>query len=133
MDDLFSWMTGGKLLAVIGEPFLAALIEPAFDFLPKDWAVIGAHTLAVTIAFTIITTLHIVLGELAPKSLALQRTEWTGPAVVSPLEWYLRLFRPAIYALNNLGNLLLRLLGLQPAGGEAFIHSPEELKFVGAG
>ena len=196
MDDLFSWMTGGKLLAVIalvlangffvaaefslvalrrsrvekliaeghrlarileravknldaylaatqlgitmssiglgwiGEPFLAALIEPAFDFLPKDWAVIGAHTLAVTIAFTIITTLHIVLGELAPKSLALQRTEWTALAVVSPLEWYLRLFRPAIYALNNLGNLLLRLLGLQPAGGEAFIHSPEELKFV---
>jgi putative hemolysin len=50
--------------------------------------------------------------------------------VVSPLEWYLRLFRPAIYALNNLGNLLLRFLGLQPAGGEAFIHSPEELKFV---
>jgi CBS domain containing-hemolysin-like protein len=117
-------------LGWIGEPFLAALIEPALRFLPESWAFIGAHAIAVAIAFTIITALHIVLGELAPKSLALQRTEATALAVVSPLEWYLRLFRPVIAPLNNLGNLVLRLLGLRPAGGEELVHSPEELKFL---
>lgn len=117
-------------LGWIGEPVLAQLIEPALRFLPESWALISSHAIAVAVAFTIITALHIVLGELAPKSLALQRTEGTALAVVSPLEWYLRLFRPAIYSLNYLGNLILRFLGLQPAGGEALIHSPEELKFV---
>jgi putative hemolysin len=84
----------------------------------------------VIVAFTIITSLHIVLGELAPKSLALQRTEKTAFAVVNLLEIYLNLFRPAVQLLNNLGNLVLRLLGLQPGSGEELLHSTEELKLL---
>ncbi|MFQ6116903.1 MAG: hemolysin family protein [Candidatus Bipolaricaulia bacterium] len=118
-------------LGWIGEPILAALIAPVFQFLPGNWALIGSHALAVSIAFVIITTLHIVLGELAPKSLALQRTEGTALAVAKPLELFLTLFRPAIYFLNSLGNLTLRLFGLQAAGGEErLVHSLEELQLL---
>jgi putative hemolysin len=117
-------------LGWIGEPALAVLIEPAFHWLPDSVAVISSHTLAGVIAFLIITALHIVLGELAPKSLALQRAEGTAIAIVKPLELYLALFRPAVRFLNSLGNLVLRLLGLQPAGEEELLHSTEELKLL---
>lgn len=117
-------------LGWIGEPALAELIEPAFHTLPASFAVISSHALAGVIAFTIITALHIVLGELAPKSLALQRAEVTAIAIVNPLELYLAVFRPAVLVLNNLGNFVLRLLGLQPGSGEELLHSVEELKLL---
>lgn len=62
-------------LGWVGEPALAHLIQPLLAFLPGTWATASAHAIAVAIAFIIITALHIVLGELAPKSLALQRSE----------------------------------------------------------
>ncbi len=117
-------------LGWIGEPALAVIIEPAFHLLSPSLALISSHTLAVVVAFTIITALHIVLGELAPKSLALQRTEETAFAVINVLEVYLAIFRPAVTALNNLGNLVLKLLGLQPGSGEELLHSTEELKLL---
>ncbi|TAK35001.1 MAG: HlyC/CorC family transporter [Chloroflexota bacterium] len=117
-------------LGWIGEPALAGLVEPAFQALPAQWAWIGTHTLAVAIAFAIITALHIVLGELAPKSLALQRTEGTALAVGKPLELFLILFRPAIWLLNGAGNWVLRLVGLNPATSEEMVHSVEELRYL---
>jgi putative hemolysin len=118
-------------LGWLGEPAIAHLIEPTFKtLLPPNVATIGAHTLSVVIAFTIITALHIVLGELAPKSLALQRPEETSLFVIRPLDLYLTIFRPAVLVLNNLGNLVLRLLGLQAGEGEALVHSPEEIKLL---
>lgn len=117
-------------LGWVGEPALAHLIEPMLSWLPGDWVSFGSHTVAVVIAFFIITTLHIVLGELAPKSLALQRSEGTSLAVVRPLGAFLLVFRPAIYLLNGIGNLLLRAIGLQPGAGEGSFHSPQELKLL---
>lgn len=117
-------------LGWIGEPALAVIIEPAFHMLPQALAQFSSHTLSVIVAFTIITALHIVLGELAPKSLALQRTEGTAIAVVNLLELYLAIFRPAVHVLNSLGNLVLRLLGLEPGSGEELLHSVEELKLL---
>ena len=117
-------------LGWIGEPALAGLIEPAFYWLPESMALISSHAIAGVIAFTIITALHIVLGELAPKSLALQQTEATAMAVVSVLEIYLAIFRPAVHVLNSLGNFVLKLLGLQPGSGEEWLHSTEELKLL---
>lgn len=117
-------------LGWLGEPAIAELIEPAFHFLPENLAWFGSHTISVAIAFAIITALHIVLGELAPKSLALQRPEATAVRVVNPLELYLAIFRPAIYLLNNLGNFVLVRLGLQAGSGEESIHSPDELRIL---
>jgi CBS domain containing-hemolysin-like protein len=117
-------------LGWIGEPAMAHLIEPLLSFLPAVVANAGAHAAAVAIAFTIITALHIVLGELAPKSLALQRPEATALWIVQPLGAFLFLLKPAIVALNGLGNLVLRVCGLRPGTGEQSLHSPDELKLL---
>ena len=117
-------------LGWIGEPALATLIEPSLVSLLGSLAAAGAHAIAITIAFAIITILHIVLGELAPKSLALQRSEGTALWVVRPLNLFRRLLWPAIVSLNGLGNLVLRLCGLRPGTAEESLHSPEELKLL---
>lgn len=117
-------------LGWVGEPLLAGLIGPAFGFLPQQWEIVSAELLALIVAFGLVTVLHIVLGELAPKSLALQRTERTALLTVAPLELFLRIFRPAIVALNGLGNLTLGLFGLQPGSGEGGVHSVEELQLL---
>lgn len=117
-------------LGWIGEPALARLIEPLLADLPGWTASASSHAIAVVIAFGLITALHIVLGELAPKSLALQRSERTALFVVRPLNLFLFVFRPAILSLNALGNLVLRLFGLRGGGGEGTLHSPDELKLL---
>ncbi|OYE00252.1 hemolysin family protein [Nostoc sp. 'Peltigera membranacea cyanobiont' 232] len=117
-------------LGWLGEPAIAVLVEPAFHWLPKSLSETSAHTLSVVIAFTIITSLHIVLGELAPKSLALQRTERTAFAVINLLELYLVIFRPAVQVLNSLGNFVLKLIGLEAGSSEELLHSTEELKLL---
>jgi CBS domain containing-hemolysin-like protein len=117
-------------LGWIGEPAMASLIKPFLVGLLGSGAGAGAHALAIAIAFSIITILHIVLGELAPKSLALQRSEGTALRVVRPLNLFRRLLWPAIVALNGLGNLVLRLFGLRPGAAEEILHSPEELKLL---
>lgn len=117
-------------LGWIGEPALAHLIEPLLSGLPAPLAALSSHGIAVAIAFIIITALHIVLGELAPKSLALQRSEGTALAIVRPLGLFLFLLRPAIVTLNGLGNLVLRAVGLRSGNAEESLHSPEELKLL---
>jgi putative hemolysin len=117
-------------LGWIGEPALAHLIQPFLTNGLVSLAQVGSHAISVTIAFVVITALHIVLGELAPKSLALQRSERTALAVVRPLALFRVLFWPAIVSLNGLGNLLLRFFGLRPGATEETLHSPEELKLL---
>ena len=73
-------------LGWIGEPALASFIQPGFAFLPAPIAETTAHTIAVAIAFAIVTALHIVLGELAPKTIALEHAEATALLVVKPTE-----------------------------------------------
>ena len=115
----------------IGEPAVASLLIPVLGLiLPEDVVAVGAHSIAVVIAFLFITTLHIVLGELAPKSLALQRPESTALIVVRPVEAFLTVFKPFIWLLNTSGNLTLRLMGIRPAPGIHLVHSVEELKLM---
>jgi putative hemolysin len=138
VDSLDSYLAATQLgitisslaLGWLGEPALAHLIEPLLTGLLGSLATAGAHAVAIAIAFFIITMLHIVFGELAPKSLALQRSEGTALWVVRPLGLFLFLLWPAIVTLNGLGNLLLRLCGLRPGAGEELLHSPEELKLL---
>jgi CBS domain containing-hemolysin-like protein len=115
-------------LGYIGEPAFARLLEPAFAGFPPA----TRHALAFAIAFTIITALHIVVGELAPKSLAIQKAEATTLAVVYPLDWFYRLFRLPIFLLNGIAGLVLRLFGLRPASGEGDgeAHSEAELRLI---
>lgn len=118
-------------LGWIGEPALSHLIEPligALPFFSSEARSAASHTVSAIIAFSVITALHIVLGELAPKSLALQRAEATSLWVARPIHWFLALFRPVIMVLNSVGNAVVRLAGIQPAAGHALVQSAEELK-----
>lgn len=104
-------------LGWVGEPAFARLLEPVLArFVPAGASVTLAHTAAVVIAFSIITFLHIVIGELAPKSLAIQRAESTTLAVALPMRLFYFLFYPAIVLLNGLAAWVLRVFGLHSIG-----------------
>ncbi len=117
-------------LGWIGEPALASLIEPGLVWLPAPMAAATAHTIAVAIAFAIITALHIVLGELAPKTIALERSEATALWVVKPTELFMRGLWPFIRLLNGTGRAVVNMLGLRSRGGHAMVHSEQELKML---
>jgi len=117
-------------LGWIGEPALAHLLSPIVGLFPAAIQSGVSHSLSAGIAFAIITFLHVVVGELAPKSIALQNPERTSMYVARPTvitEW---IFKPAIWLLNGSGNLLLRLVGVKPASGHELVHSVEELKML---
>jgi CBS domain containing-hemolysin-like protein len=117
-------------LGWIGEPALAVLIQPSFSFLPVAVAEATAHSIAVAIAFALITALHITLGELTPKTIALQRAESTALWLVKPTELFMRTFWPFIRLLNGMGRTVTNLIGVRASEGHALVHSEEELKML---
>ena len=118
-------------LGWIGEPVLANFLEPFFDdFLPDRLALISSHSFAFTIAFATITFLHIVLGELAPKTIALQRAEQTSLLIIAPLTLFTKIFKPFIWILNGTGNMVLKLVGFSAPSGHQLVHSEEEIKMI---
>jgi CBS domain containing-hemolysin-like protein len=117
-------------LGWLGEPVLASLIQPGLGFLPTQIAEATAHSIAVAIAFAVVTALHIVLGELAPKTIALQHAESTALLVVKPTELFMKAFWPFIRLLNGMGNAVVNLLGMRGSGSHAMVHSEEELKML---
>jgi CBS domain containing-hemolysin-like protein len=138
IDQLDSFIAATQLgitlaslgLGWIGEPAIAHLFEPLLHLLPPEWADTVGKSLAIVVAFAVVTLLHIVLGELTPKSIALQRPESVALFVARPITLFLRLFRPVIYIMNSVGNWVVRLLGFEPASGHAQVHSPEELEML---
>lgn len=117
-------------LGWIGEPALAHLIEDAFVGLGAPWSAVATHATAIAIAFAIITFLHIVLGELAPKSAALMRPETISRFVAGPLNLFNFLVAPAIYVLNGAAQVVLRLVGAGPLGTHTRVHSPDEIRML---
>ncbi len=117
-------------LGWIGEPAVASLIERGLGALPRQLAAVTAHTFAVTIGFALITALHIVLGELAPKTIALQHAERTALIVGRPTELFMKLCWPFIVLLNRMGQWVVRLLGLKAPSRHSLVHSEEELKML---
>jgi CBS domain containing-hemolysin-like protein len=114
-------------LGWLGEPALAHLLEPGLEALLGRLAPAAAHGVAVGAAFAVITALHIVAGELAPKGLALQRPEQTALWVARPMQLFHLVFRWPIAALNAVGNRALRIAGLRAAAGHEMVHTAEEL------
>ncbi len=118
-------------LGWIGEPALSHLLEPVFMWLPGEIGGVAAHVAAGgALAFFLITSMHVVMGELMPKSIALQNPERAALAVARPTLWAEQIFRPFIWLLNGLGNILLRVLGFQRASEHTQLHSVEELKML---
>jgi CBS domain containing-hemolysin-like protein len=117
-------------LGWIGEPALGRLLRPIVELFPANLEAGVSHSLSAALAFGLITFLHVVIGELAPKSIALQSPERTSLAVARPTVWAEWLFKPAITVLNGTGNWLLRRVGIRAAEAHELVHSVEELKMM---
>jgi CBS domain containing-hemolysin-like protein len=113
-----------------GEPALASLIEPQFAFLPVSIAATTSHTVAFAIAFTCITGIEMVFGELTPKWIALERAETIALWTVQPLEVFMRVLWPFIRLVHGSAQSIIRLLGLHGADRHTMVHSEEELKML---
>jgi CBS domain containing-hemolysin-like protein len=137
LDDFLPAVQFGVTLASlalgwIGEPAVAQMLLDA----ARHWlavmpphSLIYAHTIAIAIAFAAITYFEVLLGELVPKSLALQRAERIALAVAGPMDVFIRMTRPAVRLMNRSATLVLRLFRA-PLHGEGQVHSPEELKMI---
>jgi CBS domain containing-hemolysin-like protein len=119
-------------LGWIGEPAIGHIFEGLLHQLPipQEWQDTVGKSISVAIAFSVVTMLHIVIGELAPKSIALQRPEPVSLFVARPTTWFLMIFRPVIYVMNGIGNWVVKLLGFDPVSGHSNVHSPEELEML---
>src|SRR3954464_5773827 len=117
-------------LGWIGEPALASLIRGGFRWLPVAAEAIATHATASIVAFIIITVLHIILGELVPKALALLYPEQVSRWVAAPLMGFAWVMSLPITILNGSSNRLLRLMRINPPGETERLHSPEELRML---
>src|SRR5690606_17550161 len=114
-------------LGWIGEPAIARMLEPLLShFGFPDWLI---HTTAFALAFSIITFLHIVLGEMAPKSLAIRKAEATTLWTSAPLDWFYRLFKPFISIINGTANLILTLFGVAMNENQQ-AHTEDEIRML---
>ncbi|MGA7290065.1 MAG: hemolysin family protein [Terriglobales bacterium] len=114
-------------LGWLGEPVLARLFETWIGSIPH--AVLYAHAIAVTVAFVSITSLHVILGELVPKSLALQRSERVALAVAAPMDVFLTITRPLTVGMSRVAGFVLRAFGTREIR-HGSVHSPDELKLI---
>src|SRR5271169_921022 len=114
-------------LGWLGEPVLARLFEGWIGSVPHG--LIYAHAIAVGVAFVMITSLHVILGELVPKSLALQRAERVALAVAAPMDVFLTVTRPLTVGMSRVAGFVLRAFGTREVR-HGSVHSPDELKLI---
>ncbi|SKB67340.1 hemolysin family protein [Daejeonella lutea] len=117
-------------LGWVGEEVMTDIVTRFFHLVNIDTSTAVATNIGHVLAFAIITILHIVFGELAPKSLAIQRPIGTTMGVALPLHFFYLVFRPFIWLLNGFANFILRLLGISTIGGHEAHHSSEELQYL---
>ena len=118
-------------LGAVGEPALAALIDRGLVALGMEAPSAAVHSAAaLTIAFLVITFLHVVLGELAPKSVALTMPEGVSKLVARPLMLFSNLAYPAVWVLNGAANLFLRMFRIEPVSELEHVHSAAELRLL---
>jgi CBS domain containing-hemolysin-like protein len=115
-------------LGWVGESTIAKLFIAVFDGV--HWSASALHTLSAIVSFVVITFLHIVLGELSPKSLAIHRTEGTVLWTAGPLTLFYKVMYPFIWALNGTANLFVRMIGIRPATDAEVAHNEEELRMI---
>lgn len=118
------------LLGYLGETTLATVLMPIASTFHSRIAALVAHTIALVIAFGLLTVLQVVLGELVPKSLSLARAERVALLVARPFSWFLRTFRWAIDFLDNFAETLTRALGITSHSSHTMLRSTEELQVM---
>lgn len=117
-------------LGAVGEPVIGGLIEGGFEHLDEPFDVVATHAVATAIAFSIITFLHVTLGELVPKALALARPEQVALWVAAPMRLFTYAFRPVIWLFNEAANVVLGVFGVDANSELAEIHTPDEIAII---
>ncbi|MBS4178952.1 hemolysin family protein [Lederbergia citrea] len=112
----------------LGEPAIKSLTDPMFAKMGIDPAV--SHIISIAIAFLIITFLHVVVGELAPKTVAIQKAEMITLLCAKPIIWFYRILFPFIWILNGSARLMVRMFGFKPVSEHEVSHSEEELRII---
>lgn len=115
-------------LGFLGEPTVAAILTPLF----QDFGIVESisHPVSIGIAFVVITFFHVVVGELAPKTFAIQKAEKIALLTAQPIILFHKVLYPFIWVLNGSANALVRLFGLQPASEHEDAHSEEEIQII---
>ena len=134
LDASLSATQLGITLASLGlgwfaEPVFASMIEPLLNVLQVESEGLK-HSISFAVGFSVITFLHIVAGELAPKSLAIQKPVPTSLWVASPLRFFYQMSYPFIWVLNHTANWMLRKFGLEAVSEAELVHSEEELRLL---
>ncbi|AJY77823.1 membrane protein [Paenibacillus beijingensis] len=115
-------------LGWVGEPAIANVLEPWFHAIGLDGVVV--HTVSFVIAFSFMTILHIVLGELAPKTLAIRQSETVTLWTAAPLVYFHKIMYPFIWVLNGMANWLLKRVGIEPASEHVSAHTEDEIRIL---
>lgn len=137
IDNLDAYLSATQLgitlaslgLGWIGEPVVSKMISSLLTALNISITPEMLHSISLPVGFVIITVLHIVFGELAPKSIAIRKSENTTLAISYPLYIFFIMFRPFIWLMNSLSNIFLNMIGIKPVG-EHEIHSVDELRLL---
>ncbi|MBI2922047.1 MAG: DUF21 domain-containing protein [Planctomycetes bacterium] len=116
-------------LGWVGEPAFARLLQPLLDGVGA-WRPAVTHSISIAVAFAFITFVHVVVGELAPKSVAIRKTESAALMAARPLRFFHMIFFPAMWLLNVTSNGILRLIGVAPGSVREVAHSETELKMI---
>ncbi len=115
-------------LGWIGEPAVSALLEPVMRYFNISGSL--SHTLSLLFGFSVITALHIVFGELAPKSMAIQKVEPVALTIALPMYIFHYIFYPAAWLLNHVANWTVKQLGFQPDTAEDVAHTEDEIRIL---
>jgi len=118
-------------MGALGEPVLGEIIKPLLDpIMTPVQQYIASATVSIAIAFIIVTILEIVLGEIVPKIYARQRAEQVALVFIRPLEFFVFIFRPIIWLVTRLSNVVLRLIGINQSDQHSSVYSIEELEML---
>ena len=117
-------------LGWLGELTLVSMLEPMLRGFHVPWATAVAHSVAITVAFLAITTMHVVLGEIVPKSMALQRAETVALVIARPMAVFMAGFRVLIDLFDSASNAILQAMGYRATVGHALVRSAEELRLL---
>src|SRR5437870_8071636 len=136
IDDLDRVVSGVQVgitltslgLGFLGQITLVGIVQQALWWVPGPKAAVIAHSCSIALAFMILSMMHVVLGELVPKSLSLQRAERVALLVARPVRWYLHTFRWAILLLDSMARRLVRALGVVAPHSRTLVQSSEALQ-----
>jgi len=136
IDDLDRVVSGVQVgitltslgLGFLGQITLVGIIQQALWWVQGPKAAVIAHSFSIALAFMLLSMMHVVLGELVPKSLSLQRAERVALLVARPFRWYLHTFRWAILLLDSMARRIVRALGVVAPHSHTLVHSSEELQ-----